>query len=296
MRTPSRWGGNSPNSITLLLGLLLAVTPVAAQFKAGTTAVEVYVSVTDGQGRPVRGLTEANFELLEDNVPQQISAFAAGQFPLRVAVAIDRSFSMAGEPLRASKRATRAFLASLRPDDESVILGVGSGVKIIAAHDVTRERQAAAVDGLDAWGTTPLHDAVVQSLDATDAARGRRAVVILSDGDDKYSETTAREVIDRARRANVLVYPVALGKVRPPLFAELAGVTGGQSYQVRDLRRLDETLRSIAADLHEQYLLGYSPTRPITLGNEWRAITVRVKRPGVTVRARTGYFVRDANR
>ena len=293
--TPWRNWGNRSDSITLLAAVLLAVVAVeASQFSTSTTLVEVYVSVSDAEGRPVRGLTQADFEVLEDTVPQQISAFAAGDFPLRVALAIDRSFSMAGEPLRASRRAARAFLAALRPEDESVILGIGSRVAVVAPHTDTRAAQAAAIDALDAWGTTPLHDAVVQSLEATDAAKGRRAVVILSDGDDRYSDTTAREVVDRARHANVLVYPVALGKVLPPVFSDLSAVTGGRPFLVRDPRRLDATLQQIASDLHAQYLVGYAPSRAITPAarNEWRRITVRVKRPGVTVRARDGYYVR----
>lgn len=252
------------------------------------------MSVTDADGRPVRGLTQHDFEVLEDGTPQRIGAFAAGDFPLRVAIALDRSFSMAGEPLKAGKQAVRSFLSVLRPDDESVILGIGSKVAVIAGHTDRRDRQAAAVESLDAWGTTPLHDAVIQAVDATDAARGRRAVVIISDGDDRYSETPLSTVVERARRANVLIYPVALGRTRPPLFVDLASVSGGRSFHVRDRRRLDETLRTIASELHEQYLLGYSPSRPFTEAarNEWRRITVRVKRPGVTVRARDGYYVR----
>ena len=274
---------------------LAFVAPVAAQFATSTTAVEVYVSVTDAAGAPLRGLTADDFEVLEDGAPQKISAFAAGDFPLRVAVAIDRSFSMAGEPLRASKRAIAGFLAALRPDDESVILGIGSKVTTIAPHTMTRDRQADTVHSLDAWGTTPLRDAVMQSIDATDAARGRRAVVIVSDGDDKYSETPAEALVERARRGNVLVYPVAFGRTRPPpLFDDLARVTGGRAFYTRDSRRLDETLRAIAADLHQQYLLGYTPTRPFSASakEEWRRITVRVKRTGMTVRARDGYYVR----
>ena len=283
------------HSITLLGCLILGTpTSLGAQFSTATTAVEVYVSVSDASGQPVRDLTQADFEVLEDGAPQRVSAFAAGAFPLRVAVAIDHSFSMAGPPLAASKRAVRSFLGVLRPSDESVVLGIASRVSVISPPAVTRERQSADVDALTAWGTTPLHDAVIHSIDATDAASGRRAVVIISDGDDRYSETPPGAVIERARRANVLIYPVALGKVHPTLFGELAAVSGGRSFHVRDPRRLDETLRAVASELQQQYLLGYSPVRPFVqaASNEWRRITVRVKRPGVTVRAREGYYVR----
>lgn len=274
--------------------LLAGIVRLGAQFTSGTTAVEVYVSVTDAAGVPVRGLTQEDFEVLEDGVPQRIGAFAAGAFPLRVAVAIDHSFSMAGDPLRYSKRAVRSFLEVLRPADESVILGIGSRVSIVLPQSATREQQAAAVDALTAWGTTPLHDAVIEAINATDVPGGRRAVVILSDGDDRYSETPPSSVVDRARRGNVLVYPVAVGRTSPQLFSDLASVSGGRTFHVRDPRRLDETLRTVASDLHQQYLLGYSPTRPLvpSARDEWRRIIVRVKRTGVLVRARDGYYVR----
>ena len=266
---------------------------VAGQFTSGVNVVEVYASVVDAKGQPVRGLTRDDFEVLEDGVPQPLAAFTAGDFPLTAAVALDRSFSMAGRPLAAAKTAAKAFLQALRPTDESLVLAIGSQVSLVAAADVPRREQMAIVDALSSWGTTTLHDAIVLAIDSVDAAKGRRALVILSDGDDRYSDATAQEAIARARRSNVMVYPVALGKARPPLFAELATLTGGRSYHARDLKGLDQTLTQIAAQLREQYLVGYSPSRPPVAGtNEWRTITVRVKKPGVTVRARDGYYVR----
>jgi Ca-activated chloride channel family protein len=284
--------------LTVCVGSALALAPgallgAAPQFSSSTTGVEVYASVSDAAGKPVRGLTMADFELLEDGTPQAISAFAAGDFPLRVAVALDRSFSMAGEPLRAAKGATRTFLSALRPTDESIVLGIGSEVTTVAAAGTAREAQGKAVDALDAWGRTKLNDAIIDAIAATDGTRGRRAVVILSDGDERDSDATAAQVIDRARRSNVMVYPVAIGRQRPALFAELSTVTGGRSFHTRDLRTLDTTMRTIADELGQQYLLGYSPSRPLVPGrDEWRSISVRAKRPGVTVRARDGYYVK----
>jgi Ca-activated chloride channel homolog len=279
--------------LLLVLGL---VGEGQGQFTSGVQAVEVYASAVDKNGEPVRGLTKDDFEILEDGQPQTLSAFAAGDFPLTAALAVDHSFSMAqnrNRMLIASKSAAKTFLMALRPADESLVVGIGTRATIIAAPDVARDQQIATVARLSAWGTTPLYDAILASIDAVDAAKGRRALVILSDGDDKYSTATVEDVLERARRSNVMVYPIGLGKNRAPLFAEIASITGGRSYHESDPRKLDPVMLSIAAQLREQYLLGYSPSRLPTPGkNEWRSITVRVKRPGVTVRARDGYFTR----
>jgi Ca-activated chloride channel family protein len=90
-----------------------------------------------------------------------------------------------------------------------------------------------------------------------------------------------------------MIYPVAIGATRPALFPQLAALTGGRSFQTREPAQLNAIARQIAAELHHQYLLGYSPSRPIVAGaGEWRSITVRVNRPNVTVRARDGYVAR----
>jgi Ca-activated chloride channel family protein len=310
MMAPSR-GGNRPNSITLrhrrLSALIIAAALLwpgrfgldaehvggAAQFTSSVNLVEVYASVVDASGQPVRGLQPEDFEVLEDGQPQKVSAFTAGDFPLTAALALDRSFSMAGPPLATVQSAARAFLNALRPADDAVVIGIGSQVNVLAPAGASRPEQLAAVDALNAWGTTALHDAIITAIDTVDGSSGRRALVILSDGDDRYSEASATDAIARARRSNVMVYPIALGKVRPALFAELATLTGGRSFHARDLKGLNEMLTTVAAQLREQYLLGYSPSRPpVSGGNEWRSITVRVKKPGVSVRARDGYYVR----
>ena len=255
--------------------------------------MEVYATVTDRVGTPVRDLRREEFELREDGTVQPISTFAAAEFPLSVAVAIDRSFSMAGDRLAAAKSAARRFLGELRPEDESMLIAVGSRTEVVADWSRDRQGQLGTIAGLDAFGTTGLHDAILAAIDAVQPARGRRALVLLSDGTDRYSAATAAVALERARASDVLIYPVAFGRTRPPLFAELATLTGGRSYHVTDARRLPEVMRVIAAELRSQYLLGYSPGRPLVPGSgEWQSITVTVQRPGVTVRARDGYLVK----
>jgi Ca-activated chloride channel family protein len=265
----------------------------ARQFSSGVNLVEVYASVTNERGEAVRGLTQGDFELRENGEVQVISNFAAGEFPLSIAVALDRSFSMSGARLGLAKSAARAFLGELRPTDESMVLAIGSEVEVVAPLSADRARQFTALDRLDPFGTTGLHDAIIRAIDEVQVAKGRRALVLLSDGDDRYSRSTAADALDRARRADVMVFPVALGATRPPLFAELATLTGGRSFHTRDPAQLTETLRAIARELREQYLLGYTPSRTLAAGsNGWRSITVTVKRPGTQVRARDGYLVK----
>jgi Ca-activated chloride channel family protein len=263
------------------------------QFASGVSLVEVYAAVVDREGRPVTNLTKDDFTVLEDGRVQSVSAFASGDFPLSVAVAIDRSFSMAPRQLPIARDAARAFLEGLRPGDQAMIVAIGSEVQIVAPLSTDRRGQADAVQRLQPWGTTGLHDAIIASIDAIQSAKGRRALVLLSDGSDRYSHASAAEARDRARRSDVMVYPVAFGKTRPPLFAELATLTGGRSFQPKDAPEAMTIMATIAEELRQQYLLGYVPSKPITPGeDQWRAITVRVKRPDVTVRARDGYVAR----
>lgn len=272
--------------------IALAAT-LSAQFASGVNLVEVYASVTDERGQPMTGLTQDDFEVRENGELQRVATFAAADFPLSAAVAIDRSFSMAGRRLDLAKDAARVFFGELRPSDESMLVAIGSQVEVLAPLSRDRRALLASLASVDAFGTTALHDAVLGSIDAIQPAKGRRALVLLSDGDDRYSEASAAAALERARRSDVMIYPVALGRKRPPLFAELATLTGGRSFHARDAKGLAETLRTIARDLRHQYLLGYTPSRPIVPGSgEWRGISVSVKRAGARVRARDGYVAR----
>ena len=286
-------GGTAAIVPLFLVGVTsLAQPPLCGQFASGVSLVEVYATATDRTGQPVTGLTAADFHVAEDDTPQTITIFSAGEFPLSVVVALDRSFSMAGEPLARAKEAARAFVANLRPDDEVMVLAIGSDVQTITPPVPASAAAATRWDAIDAWGTTPLYDATSRALEAVQTRRGRRALLLISDGIDRDSETTATEIVDRARKSDVLVYPVAIGHTRPPVFAELANVTGGRSFFVDDLERLPSTLAAIARELRFQYLLGYVPSHAAREVPEWRSIQVAVDQRDVRVRARDGYFTR----
>jgi len=283
--------------LLLAAGLAALVLPAAAtrplpQFASAVNLVEVYATVTDRAGAPVTGLTSADFEVFEDGRPQAIQVFAAGDFPLSVALAIDHSASMAGSRLRIAAGAAKRFLERLRPEDQVMILGVSSEVTVLAPLSRDRGAHARAIDGLRPWSATSLNDAIIAGIELIQPARGRRGLVVLSDGEDRYSEAQPHEFLDRARRADVLVYPIAVGRRAPALFAEAAALSGGRSFRPRDEKEIDLALADIATELRTQYLLGYAPARrgPAAQEPGWHSIEVRVRGSGRRVRARDGYF------
>jgi Ca-activated chloride channel family protein len=264
-----------------------------ARFASGVQLVEVYVTVTDRDGHPVSGLTKQDFVVTENGQPQEVTVFTAGEAGLSVAIALDRSFSMAGDRLDAMKRATSTFLDALKPGDRAMLIGIGSTVDVLAPLSTDRVAQHQAARALDPFGSTSLRDAIMAALNRIEPAPGRRALILLSDGIDRYSQTSEADVIARARRGDVLAYPIALNKERPSLFVDLAIATGGHSMQVSDPRRLGDTLTAIARELRQQYLLGYVPAPPAAAGRpEWRGLDVSVRRAGLAVRARPGYWTR----
>jgi Ca-activated chloride channel family protein len=252
------------------------------QFATTVEVVEVYASVTDARGEPLTGLSQDQFTIREDGAIQRISTFAQGDFPLAVAIGVDRSWSMAGERLALAKAGARTLLAELRPEDQAMVVAIGGSVDTVAPLSADRS-------------TTALHDAVIGAIDRVQAGSGRRALVLFSDSNDRYSRADASTVLDHARGADVMVYPVGLGRERSALFAELAVLTGGRSFQVqaRDRDEVTAAARTIARELRTQYLIGYSPSRPRTEGvGDWRSIKVEVRAPGARIRARDGYVNR----
>jgi Ca-activated chloride channel homolog len=277
-------------AVTIGAGLSALGAAQLPQFGTSVQVVEVYASVTDAKGEPIRGLRQNQFTVREDGEPQVISTFVEADFPLSVAVGIDRSWSMAGDRLAIAKEGARTLLGDLRSGDQAMIVAISGEIDTVAPLSADRAAQLAAVDRLDPWSTTALHDAVIACIERVQTGSGRRALVLLSDSRDRYSRADAATVLDRARRADVMVYPVALGRERSSLFAELAVLTGGRSFEARDRHEVTAAAQSIARELRTQYLIGYSPARPRAEGlGQWRSIRVEVQAAGARVRARDGY-------
>jgi Ca-activated chloride channel homolog len=269
----------------------LGVVAATAQFESRVEVVELYVSVIDGHGSPVGGLGRDDFAVFEDGARQQLMTFSAGRLPLALAVALDRSFSVAGPRLAVMKTAIEGLVDALAEADRVTLLAVGSRVEVVSPLGTDRAPLRRALAAVDAFGTTSLRDAMIAAVDLVQPSGGRRALVLLSDGEDRYSAASAAEVTAHVGARDVLVFPVAVGAAAPPLFVDVAAATGGRALGVRDPSRLRATLRTLAGELAAQYLLRYAPSRRVTT-RAWRGVEVRVARPGLAVRTRRGYWTR----
>jgi Ca-activated chloride channel family protein len=275
------------------VALLAAAAPLGGQFGATTELVEVYATVLDPRSGPVQGLTAGDFEVLENGVAQPIAQFTAGEFPLSVAVVVDRSFSMGGERIGAARAGARRLIDQLRAHDRVLVLGIGGKAEVLAGFDAPRAAARRAAETAQVWGTSPIGDVVAHGIDAVKGEPGRRAVVIWSDGAEREATVERENVLERARQSGVLVYSVIMAPTPSALLTSLASLSGGRLLEAQDRRSAEQAATTIAGELRHQYLLGYTPP-PGPAG--WREITVRVTRPGLTVRARKGYVATERGR
>jgi Ca-activated chloride channel family protein len=300
-----------PTRLFPLVALLLAVPaggPLALDrpitFKAGIDAVKVSVTVSDARGRYITGLTERDFQLLEDGQPQALSVFAQEQAPVSVTLLMDGSGSMASK-LPVARAAAHRLLAALKPEDEAKLMAFNQQVRVV--QDMTSDRRALdeAIERIDAYGGTSLYTAAyiaLREMERLPSAPARRqALVVLSDGEDTTSSVAEEEVIDLARKSGITVYTVGLGYPgagsRPAasgavhFLTVLARDTGGQAHFARRTADLERIYWRIGEELRAQYNLGYVPQR--TGDGRWRRIAVRIPaRADVLIRHRPGYLAR----
>ena len=254
--------------------------------------VQVAATVSDGDGRLVKGLRQEDFRVFEDGRPQEVTHFIGEGAERELVVAVDMSGSMA-PAMATCREAVNRFLASLRPIDRVTLLAFNDNVFTVARREATPEARRRAVDRLRSWGSTSLYDAVLRSLDLLEKNRGRRALVLFSDGEDMVSHATVADVQRRIEVSAAPVYVVAQGKgmresALRQVLDRVAGVSGGRAFYTDRPDQLDGVFSEIGEDLASQYLLAYAPAESMKDGG-WRAIRVEVAGKKRAVRARQGY-------
>lgn len=258
-------------------------------FSVSVDVVRLDVLVTD-RGRVVRQLGAADFEVLDNKVPQQIDAVAVEQVPLRVTLAFDLSGSVTGERLDHLRSAGTALLDGLRAEDQAQLLTFSETVarRQAATSDVALLRTA--LNSLQPAGDTALYDGTFAATTLGESPDGRNLVLMFSDGVDTASWLSADQALTSARRANVVVYSaVVRGALSLGFLRDVARQTGGDVIEVESTRDLRGRFEAILQEFRQRYLISYTPRGVERRG--WHDVAVRVKSRTATVRARPGYQV-----
>ena len=284
-------------------------------FRGSGEAVRLFATVTDGDGRLVTTLTQADFEVRDEGKPQPITLFDNSPQPIRLVVMLDVSGSMEGN-LRLLRAAAEQLFARLRPDDRARVGSFGHDVVISPAF--TRdagELRRALPESIAADAPTPLWRAVDEAM-ATfgDGGEARRVVLVLSDGKDsgpisfRQRYVSQAEVIDRARKDDVMIYSIGMRSrgQRPlqpglgpgglqammtadlpdPGLARVAEESGGGYTEIRFGQDLAAAFTRVADELHSQYLIGFAPPRH---DGKVHGIDLRIGQRGMKARARKSY-------
>jgi Ca-activated chloride channel family protein len=187
------------------------------RFRSGVELINVTATVTDRSGRFVPGLRPTDFAVYEDDRQVNITHFSAERVPVSLGIVLDTSGSMAGDKILNARAAIERFLDQLNPDDEVFLYGFASEVQLL--HDWTTNRAAvsATLRGVRATGGTAMYDAVVEAVPMAQSGRHRKkAVVLISDGDDTNSRTGIRDVRAAVRETEVLVYAIGIDGQEEP--------------------------------------------------------------------------------
>ncbi len=257
--------------------------------------VELYTTVVDRNDRLAKGLTVDDFEVYEDGRRQKIAKFELVEnLPLTIGIVIDTSGSMANSIIEAQQAATD-FLANIVTRRDRCF-AVGFSDRPVMLMPPTNDVDAVelSLQGLLAAGFTSLHDAIVTSLYYFRGVTGRRALVLLSDGDDTSSNLSFREALEYSRRTGVSVYTIGLDVgtldlgIRDKL-KDLSRETGGRSFFISDADELFSVYKEIEEELRSQYLIAYAPDT-VSRDGAYREVEVKVTKRGLKARTARGYY------
>ncbi len=266
-------------------------------FRSGTELVDLYVTVTDGNGRLVPDLLLDDFTIFDDGEPQEIALFENSVRPITVVVMLDTSISTTNV-MDLIMAGAEQFLIRMLPDDRARVGAFNDKIEIAPAEFTgDRDELIGELDGLDFGNDTRLHDAVAASLDALVGVQGRKVVLVLTDGQDSASDIGWKDVLERAVAEEVMVYSIGMEveyfdglrnrRTRPDRsLRALAEETGGGYFELEEEDELGATFTRVSQELHSQYVLGFSPR---ARDGQVHTVDVRVRGRGMAARARRSY-------
>ena len=266
----------------------LAARAQQPAFSSKVEAVRIDVLVSEG-GVPLKGLTAADFEVLDNGVPQSVDLISFEQIPVNLVLVLDMSDSVAGERLDHLRAAGRAALNALQPRDRASLVTFSRQVTLAAPLSTDLDAAGRALDETTGSGLTSLVDGVFAGVMVGEADIGRSLLLVFSDGLDTASWLTAGAVLKDAGQSDVVAYAVAVqSKLKPEFLRDLTSSTGGRLFEIEKTRDLAPTFSAIVDEFRHRYLISYTPQGVSKQG--WHRLDVHVKRRGATVKARSGYL------
>lgn len=284
--------------------------------RVNSDLVTLTATVTDGRGRYRADLRQSDFTVYEDGVKQELAYFNTGdRVPMSVGILFDTSGSMI-DKIEGVEDAVQHFVKSVAPGDEIFLIRFSDDAELVQDFTSDRQRILRAVEGLEAQGSTALYEAVLLGLQRISSGKNRkRALLLLTDGNDTASRVKYKDVLTLARKSEVIVYALGIGhgekgsyghdilggifgrdkdEVDMKVLNGFAQATAGRAFYLenahsggRDL--VDEAAAEVANELKQQYTLGYRPTNRQRDGS-FRQIRVELSDKSLKVRTKGGYY------
>lgn len=287
--------------VSLVLGMMAAAALVArvpaqqATFRSASQTVAIYATVVDGDNHLVTDLEQKHFEVYDNGVLKPLTLFKSDVQPITVVVMLDTSGSMTLD-IDLLKDAAERFVLRMLPEDRARVGSFNDKIIISPRFTSNRDDLIRIIhEDLQYGNPTYLWDAIDASMSALAEEPGRRVVLVFTDGeDDKSLRMKYKDVLNRAQAEDFMIYAIGRqtnveghlthpDKNLPPL----ATSTGGGYYGLKAGADMNETFTRVADELHRQYVLGFSAD---VLDGTMHTLDVRVKVPGMTVRARKSYL------
>jgi Ca-activated chloride channel family protein len=257
--------------------------------------IELYTTVTDRRGRPVDGLTRDDFRVYEDGALQSVARFdRVLDLPIYAGVMLDTSGSMATELDTAVQAALGFFQKVIHPKDRAAVVTFNGQPNLAVRFTNDTQVLAGGLSGLQADGNTALYDSIIYTLYYFGGVRGKRAVVLLTDGKDEGSRFRFTDALEYAKHSGIAFYTIGLGSTakQPDIrlkLEQLAGDTGGRAFFIDRAGELTGAYHDIESELRAQYLLAYQSSKQ---GNDgkFRTVEVKLSRSGLAARTVPGYY------
>ena len=276
-------------------------------FRVNVKLVNVFSTVTNSGGAPVSSLKQEDFQVFEDGKPQKIAVFQReSELPLSIVIAIDTSLSTRNDQKLELDSARRFAHTILRPIDGISLFQFSEVVDQLTPFTADIRVIDRGISRVHTGAATALYDTLYLASDVLLERRGRKVMVVVTDGGDTVSKTSYHDAVREAQQAEVILYSVIIVPIESNAGRDIGGEhaliqlsrdTGGKYYYASSLEQLDSAFRQISDELRTQYLIAYYPSARLS-DSEFRRIEIKIDPATkdypdpseLQVRHRTGYY------